>query len=115
MGEGQENNNRREMQMADDDHELRLARFKLKQANRTMGRQGETIHQLRGELAEIRELNSKVERGQIRSLEREAANLKADLAALSAENEKLRAEPKGLQWPEVEPESEKEEQPEGVT
>jgi septal ring factor EnvC (AmiA/AmiB activator) len=75
-----------------DDHEVREVRYRLKQANRTMGRQGETIHQLRGELAETRELNSKIERGQIRSLERQVAELKADLAHATAENEKLRAD-----------------------
>lgn len=74
------------------DEELRLARYKLKQANKTMGRQGETIYRLRGELACAREENSKIERGCIRSLEREVRNLIEDLAHAQAENKKLREE-----------------------
>ena len=54
------------------DHELRELRFRLKQANRVMGSTGERIHQLRAELAEVRELNSKIDRGDLRRLERQS-------------------------------------------
>jgi hypothetical protein len=74
------------------DHEVRELRFKLKQANAVMGRQGDTIHRLRGELAETRELNSKAERGDIRRLERENENLLAQVTQTAAENAKLRDE-----------------------
>jgi predicted RNase H-like nuclease (RuvC/YqgF family) len=50
--------------------EVRLLRWRLKQVNKTVGTQGETIHRLRSELAEVRELNSKLERGELRRLER---------------------------------------------
>jgi septal ring factor EnvC (AmiA/AmiB activator) len=81
--------------MADD--ELRLARFKLKQANKTIGRQGQTIHALRAELAETRELHSKIERGEIRSLERSVTNLVAQLDRVCKENQKLHDERRELE------------------
>lgn len=48
----------------------RELRFRLKQANKTMGRQGQTIANLRGELARVREEHSKIDRGELRRLER---------------------------------------------
>jgi predicted RNase H-like nuclease (RuvC/YqgF family) len=51
-------------------HEIRELRFKIKQLSRQNGQQGDTIHRLRAELAEVRELNSKIERGELRRLER---------------------------------------------
>lgn len=53
-----------------DDHEVRELRRRLRIANKTMGRQGQTIANLRGELARIREENSKIERGELRRLQR---------------------------------------------
>lgn len=50
--------------------EIRQLRYQLKRANATMGKQGQTIHNLRAELAETRELHSKIERGDLRRLER---------------------------------------------
>jgi len=52
------------------DHNTRDLKFRLKQAHKTIGKQGETIHRLRADLAEIRTLNSKIERGELRRLER---------------------------------------------
>lgn len=52
-----------------DDHEVRELRFRLKQAHATMGRQGQTIHALRGELAEVREKHDKIDRGELQRLE----------------------------------------------
>ena len=49
---------------------------KLKRANKIMGRQGETIHLLRAELAETRMLTSKIDRGDMRRYERNALELK---------------------------------------
>jgi len=50
-------------------HELRELKFRLKQANKALGTTGERIHQLRAELAEVRELNSKIDRGDLRRLQ----------------------------------------------
>lgn len=63
-----------------DSHEVRELKYRLAQANKTMGRQGQTIRALRGELAVTRSEHSKIERGDIRRLEREQAIL-VDLAA----------------------------------
>jgi len=52
-------------------HEVRELRFRIKMLGRQNGQQGDTIHRLRAELAEVRELNSKVERGLVKSLERQ--------------------------------------------
>jgi hypothetical protein len=48
--------------------------LKVKQLSKCCGRQGETIHRLRAELAEVRELNSKIDRGRLRRLERDNAD-----------------------------------------
>jgi hypothetical protein len=56
--------------MTEDNHEIRELRHRLKLANRTMGKQGRTIRSLRGELALVREEHSKIERGDLRRLER---------------------------------------------
>jgi hypothetical protein len=53
-----------------DTHDIRELARRLKLANRTMGRQGVTIANLRGELARTREDHSKIERGELRRLER---------------------------------------------
>jgi uncharacterized coiled-coil protein SlyX len=53
-----------------DDHEVRELRRRLKRANTTMGRQGRTIADLRGQLARVREDHSKLDRGELRRLER---------------------------------------------
>lgn len=54
----------------------RELRYRLKQVNKTMGRQGQTIANLRGELARIREEHSKIDRGELRRLERFEASAK---------------------------------------
>lgn len=54
------------------DHELRELKFRLKQANRIIGTTGGRIYQLRAELAEVRLLNSKIDRGELRRLERQS-------------------------------------------
>ena len=51
-------------------HDIRELARRLKLANRTMGKQGVTIANLRGELARTREEHSKIERGDLRRLER---------------------------------------------
>lgn len=48
----------------------RELRYKTRQLRKTCGKQGQTIHNLRAELAEVRALNSKIERGELRRLER---------------------------------------------
>jgi septal ring factor EnvC (AmiA/AmiB activator) len=62
-------------------HAARHAKYQnnLDQAKATIAKQGRTIHQLRSELAEIREQHSKIERYQLKQLERENQNLKYDV------------------------------------
>jgi chromosome segregation ATPase len=83
------------------DHEIRELRFKLKQADdrlkqadKTIGRKGHAIHVLRSELAEVRELHHKIERGDIRSLERQVESLTKDLEKARQENKTLREQRK---------------------
>jgi hypothetical protein len=52
------------------DHEIRRLNFHLKQARTQIGKQGDTIHHLRAEIAEVRLLNSRIERGELRAYER---------------------------------------------
>lgn len=78
------------MQEKSEADQLRELRFRLRQANKTVGHQGQTIHQLRAELAEVRALNSKIERGDLRRLERDNANLVRNYVEVSAENQSLR-------------------------
>lgn len=73
-------------------HEIRLLKFRLKQANKVMGAQGETIHQLRCELAEVRDLNSKIERGDLRRSERALTVLRELLTKERAERIELGAQ-----------------------
>lgn len=62
-----------------DDHEVRELRWRVKQLGQQCGRQGETIHRLRCELAEAREITGKIARGEVRSLERMVTTLLDDL------------------------------------
>lgn len=64
-------------------HEVRKLRYQLTQANRAMGKQGQTIHLLRAEVAEVRELNSKIARGHLRILERQVVEMAAEIATLT--------------------------------
>lgn len=61
--------------MSTENHELRHLKHQLKRVNKTMGTQGQTIHLLRAELAEVRTLHSKIERGDLRRLERQVPEL----------------------------------------
>jgi predicted RNase H-like nuclease (RuvC/YqgF family) len=73
-----------------DTHEFRELRFKVKTLSRCCGRQGDTIHHLRAELAEVREIQSKIDRGDIRRLERENGLLGDHLREVLEENARLR-------------------------
>lgn len=84
--------------------EQRGLRWRLKQANKTMGRQGQTIANLRGELARVRAENSKVDRGELRRLEnfeiraQEAMHAQdEEIARLREENRLLREKLEGHQ------------------
>lgn len=76
--------------LTDDNRRLRHL---LKQAHRSVGKQGQTIHTLRAEIAEVRQLNSRAERGDIRRLDRDVSRLNVLLASareeIAALNEKL--------------------------
>jgi hypothetical protein len=67
------------------DHELRELKFRLKQANKVVGVTGERIHLLRAELAEVRLLNSKIDRGDLRRLERQSVEWAEERARLIEE------------------------------
>jgi hypothetical protein len=69
---------------------------KLKTANKIMGRQGETIHVLRAELAQVREENSQLERGELRRLQRRNQVLQDEIVKSVGEIVKLRLEKEAL-------------------
>lgn len=52
------------------DQQVRELKYRLKNTNKTVGKQGETIYRLRSELAEVRATHSKIDRGDLRRLER---------------------------------------------
>jgi len=86
--------------MTDQSDEIRRLKFQLKRANATMGKQGSTIHQLRAELAEVRELHSKIQRGDLRRLElhleaaeQQLRNTHDTIAQLRAERAAMQSEP----------------------
>lgn len=56
--------------MNNDSHELRELRWHKKQLSKQCGKQGQTIHSLRAELAEARSLISRAARGDLRTSER---------------------------------------------
>jgi septal ring factor EnvC (AmiA/AmiB activator) len=71
------------------DNEIRTLRYKLKQANRNVGKQGETIHKLRAELAEVRQLNSRIERGELRAYDKLTKLLSSELDMARNEIQRL--------------------------
>lgn len=84
------------------DHEVRKLNWQLKQLQQQNSAQGETIYRLRCVIEELRALSSKSERGDLRRLERQVPELKAELAReqamtkhqsdiIKALNEKVRA------------------------
>lgn len=75
--------------------EGRGLRWRLKQANKTMGKQGQTIANLRGELARIREEHSKIERGELRRLQRYEETAKEVIRQQGEEIARLRVK---LDW-----------------
>lgn len=76
-------------------HEIRELRFKLRTLAKQNGRQGETIHRLRCELAEVREIMGRVDRGEVRDLDRQVIR-QAELIAEQAEQiERLREKLQG--------------------
>jgi uncharacterized coiled-coil protein SlyX len=76
--------------------DIRRLRYLLKQTNKTVGKQGETIHRLRAEIAEVRQLNSRLDRGDLRYMDNRVHGLEILLASAREEisqlNEKLTAE-----------------------
>lgn len=79
-----------------DSHTIRDLKRRLRIANKTMGRQGQTIAALRGDLARAREETSKIDRGELRRLERFAGEAVDQLAERTARNADLRAENRRL-------------------
>lgn len=59
------------MPLIDDNHELRDLRWRNKQLGKQLGKAGAKIHDLRCELAEVREINGKIGRNHVRGLERQ--------------------------------------------
>lgn len=59
------------MPLIDDNHELRDLRWRNKQLGKQLGKAGAKIHELRSELAEVREINGKIVRNHVRGLERQ--------------------------------------------
>jgi chromosome segregation ATPase len=79
-------------------HAARHAKYQnnLDHAKATIAKQGRTIHQLRGELAETREQHTKLERDQLKQLERENQNLKYDVELYVSRVVKVRSDNKAL-------------------
>jgi len=59
--------------ISSNDHELRTLRRQVKELNASLAKRGRTIHELRCELAESREINGKIARNHVRDLERQVA------------------------------------------
>jgi predicted RNase H-like nuclease (RuvC/YqgF family) len=87
----------------EEDHELRELRYRNRLLARTSGRQGQAIYALRCQLAEVRALHSKIDRGDLRAYERRLIvqadtilkleeRLAETQAAIKALEEKLAAE-----------------------
>lgn len=85
----------------DNSFELRHTKFRLRQAHKTIGKQGDTIHRLRADVAEVRELNSKLDRGELRRAERQVTDLEAEVEQLRKENKKLRDDQEGPEGPDA--------------
>jgi hypothetical protein len=80
-----------------DSHELRTLRLRNKQLGKALGHAGNRIHDLRCELAEVREINGKIGRNHVRGLERQVeadtqtiVELRQDLERLIGDNQVLR-------------------------
>lgn len=67
---------------------VRELRYKIRQLSKTCGKQGQTIYRLRAELAEVRATHSKLDRGELRRLERVTQE---QLAEINVLEEKLAA------------------------
>lgn len=77
-------------------HVVRDLKRRLRIANKTMGRQGQTIAALRGELARAREETSKIDRGELRRLERFEASAIEQFAIVNTKKQQLSDEIKQL-------------------
>jgi DNA anti-recombination protein RmuC len=71
------------------DHEVRKLKFLLKEKNKTMGRQGDTIFGLRCRVAELQEMIGKENRGFYRRLETMVEARDDELAVLRGEIDRL--------------------------
>ena len=76
-------------------HEVRALRWKIKQLGKQAGKQGQTIYELRCQLAELRSLMSKEQRGYVRTLEREVTRLAERVEDLVAEAAVLKSKTQG--------------------
>lgn len=82
------------------EHTERREKYLLKQANKVMGRQGRTIHQLRAEKEELLTLISKADRGDLRRYERLVPELQDSIEALIDDLHKAHERIKELENPE---------------
>jgi hypothetical protein len=80
----------KEVAQGDYEWELRFLRRKLRQNNKTMGKQGETIFGLRCRVAELHDMLGKENRGYYRRLETMVEARDAELAVLRGEIDRLR-------------------------
>lgn len=72
------------------DHETRKLRHQLKQANKMMGKQGETIFSLRTIIAFLREKNESTISDAYLNLVNRVGELRREVASLKQENYELR-------------------------
>jgi hypothetical protein len=75
--------------ISEDTHELRDLRWRNRQLGKQLGKAGAKIHELRCQLAEVREINGKIGRNHVRDLERQVANDTETIVELRIELEKM--------------------------
>lgn len=71
------------------DHDIRKLQWQNKQLGKALGRAGSKIHELRCQLAESREINHRIARGELRDLERQVARDAQIIGELRINNAKL--------------------------
>lgn len=73
----------------DENREMRTLRWRNKSLGKQLGKAGQKIHELRCALAECREINGKIARGDLRDLQRDVESKAETIAELRQHNERL--------------------------
>lgn len=73
----------------DENREMRTLRWRNKQLGKQLGKAGQRIHELRCALAECREINGKIARGDLRDLQRDVESKSEIIISLRKDNVRL--------------------------